>query len=239
MSYSFASLLERGQMAAVEVVPFLRQLGVGAVELRDEQLDAEAEAALPAALAESEVVVATYDLICDFVTDDPAARAAEVERARVGLARAARLGAGQVLVVPGALKPGMAPSAGRALVVDGLRRCLDAADRLGVGLSVENLGYQAALCGRVGALEEIPARGRAGARADVRRRQLPVRGRGAGRGAAAARTGGRPRPPQGLARGRVGRRRPTGLGGRGARGRGRGPGGGAGRPGTAGVRGVR
>src|SRR5438067_8564006 len=157
MSYSFASLLERGQLTTAGVVRFLRTLGVRSIEVRDQYLDDEAEAALPAALAESDAVVAAYDLTCDFVTTDRLAHGREVERARAGLARAARLGAGHVMVVPGQLKPEIAPAAGRALVIDGLRRCLDDAARLGLTLSVENLGYQAALCGRVEHLEEIRA----------------------------------------------------------------------------------
>ena len=157
MSYSFASSIERGELTTATVVPFLRELGVGAIEVRGEYLDDEDEAALLAALAESDVVVAAYDLTCDFVTTDRAGHGREIERARVGLARAARLGARHVLVVPGQLKPGIAPAAARSLVIEGLRACLDEAARLGLGLSIENLGYQAALCGRVEHLEEICA----------------------------------------------------------------------------------
>jgi sugar phosphate isomerase/epimerase len=158
MSYSFASLLDRGELTTAALARFLGTLGVGAVEVMDRYLgDAGDDAAVAAALAEAGVAPAVYDLTCDFVTEDRAAHRREVERAREGLARAARLGARQVMVVPGRLKPAIAPTAARSLVVEGLRGCLDDAARLGLGLSIENLGYQAALCGRADHLEEICA----------------------------------------------------------------------------------
>src|SRR5262245_37090383 len=157
MSYSFASLLEGGELTTAAVVRFLGALGVGAVEVMDRYLAEGDDAAVRDALADADVVVAAYDLTCDFVTLDRAAHRRAVESAHAGLARAARLGAEHVMVVPGELKPEIAPSRARSLVVDGLRRCLDAAARLGLGLSLENLGYQAELCGRAEHLEEICA----------------------------------------------------------------------------------
>ncbi|HEY3109687.1 MAG TPA: sugar phosphate isomerase/epimerase family protein [Chloroflexota bacterium] len=157
MSYSFASLLERGELTTATVVRFLRTLGVGAIEVMDRYLAEGDDAAVPAALAEANAVIAAYDLGCDFVTLDRVTHGREVERARVGLARAARLGARHVMVVPGRLKPEIAPAAARSLVIEGLRGCLDEAARLGLSLSIENLGYQAALVGRAEHLEEICA----------------------------------------------------------------------------------
>jgi sugar phosphate isomerase/epimerase len=158
MGYSFAPLLKRGELTTAAVARFLGTLGVGALEVMDRYLGpADDDAALAAALTEAGVAPAVYDLTCDFVTDDRSAHRREVERAREGLARAAGLGAGQVMVVPGQLKPAFTPTEARKLVVEGLRGCLDEAARLGLGLSLENLGYQAALCGRADHLEEICA----------------------------------------------------------------------------------
>src|SRR5436190_1193985 len=100
MSYSFASLLERGTLTTPALVGVLATLGVGAVEVADRYLSDADEPALLAALAEGGGAIAAYDLTCDFVTLDRVAHRQEVERARLGLARAARLGASQVLVVP-------------------------------------------------------------------------------------------------------------------------------------------
>jgi sugar phosphate isomerase/epimerase len=157
MSYSFASLLERGELSTAAIVPFLRGLGVRAIEVMDRYLGEGDDAAIRDALAHAGVTVAAYDLTCDFVTVDLSEHGQEVERARAGMERAARLGANHVMVVPGRMKPSISPPAARSLVVGGLRQCLDDAARLGLGLSIENLGYQAALCGRAEHLEEICA----------------------------------------------------------------------------------
>src|SRR5947209_8449042 len=116
MSYSFASAIDRGELDTAAVIRLLPSLGAGAVEIMDRYLGADDDAAVRVALTEAEVTVAAYDLTCDFVTLDRAAHRREVERARAGLARAARLGARQVMVVPGQMKTGIAPPAARSLV---------------------------------------------------------------------------------------------------------------------------
>src|SRR5689334_24933625 len=104
MSYSFASLLERGALTTSALVGFLATIGVGAIEVADRYLSEADEAALPGALADAGGAIAAYDLTCDFVTLDRATHRQEIERARLGLAQAARLRASQVLVVPGRMK---------------------------------------------------------------------------------------------------------------------------------------
>src|SRR5437870_485231 len=118
MSYSFASAIDRGELDTAAVIRLLPTLGAGAVEIMDRYLGKD-DAAVRAALDDADVSVAAYDLTCDFVTLDRAAHRREVERAQAGLARAARLDARQVMVVPGQMKPGIAPPAARSLVVEG------------------------------------------------------------------------------------------------------------------------
>jgi sugar phosphate isomerase/epimerase len=157
MSYSFASLVERGELTTTSVARLLPPLGVPAIEIMDRHLADDEDGALRAALDELDLAVAAYDLTCELVTTDRARRKAAIARARAGLERAAGLGARHVMVVPGHLEPGMDPDVARDLVAEGLRQCLDEAARLGLALSIENLGYQAALCGRVEHVESICA----------------------------------------------------------------------------------
>jgi sugar phosphate isomerase/epimerase len=146
MAYSFASLLERGQIDTAGVVALLRSIGVEAIEMSDRYVDG---------VERIDADIAAYDLYCDLVTAVPSSQKAELARAREGLARARRLGAQHVMVVPGSLERSSDADAARRRVIEGLRELLDDAARLGLQLSVENLGYQAALCGRAAHLTEI------------------------------------------------------------------------------------
>src|SRR5437879_5740384 len=105
MAYSFDRLLASGELDTVGVARFLCGIGVDAVELMERYLPEGSDDALRDDLARVGSTIAAYDLACDFVTDDAAARRAEAERVRGSLERAARLGARQVLIVPGRLKP--------------------------------------------------------------------------------------------------------------------------------------
>ena len=71
------------------------------------------------------------------------------------MARAARLGAGQVLLVPGRPRAGTEPARARAWLGEGLRGCVAAADRLGLTPTIENLGIEPALSGAAEHLLEL------------------------------------------------------------------------------------
>jgi sugar phosphate isomerase/epimerase len=148
MAYSFNSLIETGEMDTAGVAAFLRSIGVPAIEPAHRYLPDDTPIDLE---------IAAYDLDCDLVAAEPSARQVALERARAGIARAARLGARHVMVVPGRLEAGADAEAARIRVIEGLRALLDDASRLGIQLSVENLGYQAALCGRAAHMAEICA----------------------------------------------------------------------------------
>lgn len=155
MAYSFATLIDRREIDTIGIAALLRALDVTAIELMDRYLPAGRDGEIAEALARAGTQVVAFDASCDFVTPDATARRAEAERAKGLLARAARFGARQALLVPGAMKPGMAPAEARRHAIDGLQRCVDEAVRLAITPSIENLGYQAALCGRSEHIVEI------------------------------------------------------------------------------------
>jgi sugar phosphate isomerase/epimerase len=146
-SYSFFRQLEAETTDTTATVRFFAELGLRSVELAESFIQEGEFDRLKAALAETGLAVACYDLHCDFVQGDPAARATQVTRVKRGLERAADFGAPYVLVVPGESRPGIADSEAREWFVEGLRECLGAARRLGVRMTVPNLGAQAALFG--------------------------------------------------------------------------------------------
>jgi sugar phosphate isomerase/epimerase len=146
-SYSFFRQLEAGATDTTAAVRFFAELGLRSVELAESFIREGEFERLKRALGETGLAVACYDLHCDFVQRDPAARAKQVARVRRGLERAADFGAPFVLVVPGESREGIADAEARQWFVDGLRDCLETARRLGVTMTVPNLGAQAALFG--------------------------------------------------------------------------------------------
>jgi sugar phosphate isomerase/epimerase len=146
-SHSFSRVLGAGASSLAAVLRYFWGLDLRAVELMDSHITDADRAAVHATLVETGLTVACYDLRSDFVTPDPAARAAEVARLQAGLERAAAVGARYVLTYPGTLKPGIAPEDARQWFAGGLRACLPLAARLGLTLTIADIGTQAALCG--------------------------------------------------------------------------------------------
>jgi sugar phosphate isomerase/epimerase len=146
-SYSFFRQLEASAIDTTATIPLFAELGLRSVELADTYIAEDEHPRLQAALARFGVSVACYDLHCDFVTRDAIARAKQIAKVRRGIERAAEYQAPCVLVVPGESREGIADSDARQWFAEGLIACIDPARRLGVTLTVPNLGYQATLFG--------------------------------------------------------------------------------------------
>lgn len=157
MSYSYASRLQTGHMDTAAAIRAAHDLGVAAVELMDHLIGAAEPPLIERTLAETGCRVIAYDLMVDFLSPDPANRGAAVAQAQRGLARAAALGARTVLLFAGRLKPEMSPVLARRWLSDGLRASLDEAHRLGLTLTIENLGIEPTLCGTAEHLLELCA----------------------------------------------------------------------------------
>ncbi len=155
MTYSFARLLASDELDTAMIVRGLRELGVSAVEISDNYLDGEDLPRIQAALTEAGVEVACYDVYCDFITPDRAIRRTQVAKVQTGLERAARLGANQVMIVPGWITDDTSPAVARERIIEGLKECMPFARRLGVRPAIENLGFQWTVYGRSDHLNAI------------------------------------------------------------------------------------
>jgi sugar phosphate isomerase/epimerase len=111
------------------------------------QVDGQ-RAAIRAALTETGVAIACYDIVCAFATADAAKRVAAVAAVEAACGRAADLGAPHVLLIPAAPEPGLPIELVREHVAAGLRACLPTARRLGLTASIPNLGELAAYYGQ-------------------------------------------------------------------------------------------
>jgi sugar phosphate isomerase/epimerase len=121
MEYSFVLPLQAGAMRTADVIRFARDVGIDAVELMDEfARDPANQPAIRAALAETGVTIACYDITGDFATADPARHAAAVAAVEAACQRGADLGAPHVLLIPTAPEPGLPVAAVRRAVADGL-----------------------------------------------------------------------------------------------------------------------
>ena len=155
MHYSFRQALESGELDTAAMIRYLKQLDVSAVELsepfvRDRDLDA-----IQTALSETGTEVVSYVTYCDFINSDPMARQSQVTRVRKSLARAAVLGASQLMVFPGTLEGDISPEVARNWISEGLKDCLSDASRLQITLTIENLGSQTIVYGRSDHLQAI------------------------------------------------------------------------------------
>jgi sugar phosphate isomerase/epimerase len=146
MAYSFSGALAAGEMDLPAVIRRVRDMGVSCLELMDRLVRPEELPAVRAALAETGVTVVCYDLFCDAPGQADGKEA--VARAKAKLQQAAMLGAKYVMAVPGLPGEGVDPLPGRKWYCDILRGSLPEASRLGLKLTVENLGILAEVYGR-------------------------------------------------------------------------------------------
>jgi sugar phosphate isomerase/epimerase len=146
-TYSFAQLLDRKQIDTVRIIRYYRELGVDAVEITGGYVRDEEIPAVRAALAETGMAVACYDLVCDVVTPDAAQRQARAAQLKVDLKKAAGVGARVVLVVPGPPRDNTPHDTLRQWFAEALRECLPEASRLGVTMTVADVGWQPVVYG--------------------------------------------------------------------------------------------
>jgi len=155
MVYSFANILSTGEATVPEVIRYLGDLGVDAVELTDAYVRDDNLDAIQAALAETGSEVVCYDVFGDFTAAAPADRQAALARVRRGFERARFFGTWQILLVPGPPPPGTSPDVARARVSEGIKQSLPEATPRGLAVSIENLGVQALVCGTSDHLKAI------------------------------------------------------------------------------------
>ena len=148
-------MLGRGEVDLPSVIRFYGELGLDTVELADHQVRAAGTDAVRSVLAASGMTAACCDVGVDFVTRDPAARQAEVDKLQAGLRRAAEIGARYTLSYPGLPKEGIRPADVRRWFAEGLVACLPIARQLGITMTIPDVGIAAELSGTSAHLNEI------------------------------------------------------------------------------------
>ena len=155
-TYSFDRLLREGAIDTAGAIRAHHEIGLRAHEVSDIYLRDDGELpAIEAALAESDGRVVVYDIACDFVAPDGSAPPDQIARVERAIARAVRLGAPKVLLVPGRTREDVAPAVVRRHFADVVGRCRDAARARGMTAMIANLGLQAAYCGTTAHVREI------------------------------------------------------------------------------------
>ncbi|HLZ07468.1 MAG TPA: sugar phosphate isomerase/epimerase family protein, partial [Chloroflexota bacterium] len=154
-AHSFSPMLGRGEVDLPSVIRFYRELDLDTVELADYHVVAAGTDAVRSVLAATGTTVACCDVGVDFVTRDPVARRAEVEKLQDGLKRAAELGARYTLSYPGLPREEIRPTDVRRWFAEGLIACLPLARRLGITMTIPDVGIAAELSGTSAHLNEI------------------------------------------------------------------------------------
>jgi sugar phosphate isomerase/epimerase len=146
-TYSFASLLDKRQIDTAGIIRFYAARNVAGIEITASYIRPEEIPAIKQALSETKMAVACVDLVCDVPSADREARTAAVKRLGGDLRSAAELGAKTVLVIPGVPRTGTAHQVQRQWFAEALKESLEAAARLGVTMTVANVGWQPVVYG--------------------------------------------------------------------------------------------
>jgi sugar phosphate isomerase/epimerase len=146
-TYSLASLLDARKIDTAGIIRFYRQLGVDAVEITDGYVRQEEMPAIAKALSETKIRIASCDLVCNVNADDPGERAARVEKLHADLRRWAELGARTALIIPGPPRDDIPHDTSRQRFADALRESVSVAERVGITLTVANVGWQPVVYG--------------------------------------------------------------------------------------------
>jgi sugar phosphate isomerase/epimerase len=146
-TYSFATLLDKRKIDTTGIIRFYKELGVRGVEITGGYVREAELPAVRAALAETGLAVACFDLVCDVVAAEGAERQARVAQLHADLRRAASVGARTVLVVPGPPRDDVPHATGRQRFAEALRESLPVAADLGITMTVANVGWQPVVYG--------------------------------------------------------------------------------------------
>ncbi len=146
-TYSFATLLDKRQIDTPRIIHFYRELGVEGVEITAGYIREGEFPAVKKALADTGLTAACFDVVCDASNPDRVVRQERVKGLHADLKRAAELGARTVLVVPGVPRDDVPHATSRQWFAEALRDSLAESKRLGVTMTVANVGWQPVVYG--------------------------------------------------------------------------------------------
>jgi sugar phosphate isomerase/epimerase len=146
-TYSFHTAIHSGEMDTVDVVHYIRELGLNAIEIYGMYVTEEQVPRIRAALENANVGAACYDLFC--VTDFPDAtrRRAAVAKAVEELDWVATLAAPRVLIIPGFPKPEYTHAQAREWFTEALHTLVPEAKQRGITPMLANVGWQPVVYG--------------------------------------------------------------------------------------------
>lgn len=146
-TYSFHTAIEAGVIDTVDVIHYLRELGVEAIEIYNIYVTEEQVPRIRAALDQVSMQTACYDLFC--VTDFPDAgrRQAAIAKAVEELDWASTLGAPTVLIIPGFPKPEYTHQQARDWFTEALQTLVPEAKSRGITPALANVGWQPVVYG--------------------------------------------------------------------------------------------
>ena len=133
--------IAQGQMTPEDWYAEAADVGLDGVELYDAfvgEWSPEAASRQAAAIRDAGLAVSMYTTYCDFGMRDAARRDQQRQRVRRGIESACVAGTGIVRLTAGAWVEGQDHEATLQLVAEGLRGCLDDAEKAGVALALED-----------------------------------------------------------------------------------------------------
>jgi len=146
-TYSFHTAITSGEIDTVDVIHYLRELGVDAVEIYGMYVTEEQVPRIRAALDESAVQTACYDLFCLTDSPDTNRRQAAIAYAVQQLDWAATIQAPNVLIIPGFPKPEYTHDQARGWFTEALQTLVPEARKRGITPTIANVGWQPVVYG--------------------------------------------------------------------------------------------
>ncbi|HOD50129.1 MAG TPA: sugar phosphate isomerase/epimerase family protein [Candidatus Hydrogenedentes bacterium] len=142
MTMAFGEELASGKLDDVAMLAGLQEIGFDGVELTSPRLmeGPEIQHTYRSNLAESSLEVTCLDVMCTFVSANPATRDKGVEALLNGIELAQSMGARLVLAAGSTLGDGIVPEDGRKMVAEALLACMADARDAGITLAIENFG---------------------------------------------------------------------------------------------------
>ena len=123
-----------------QVLLELREMGLDGIEITESTLRQVGSKEFKDVADSVGLEVCAFDVICDLVTRDPIQRGKVVDDVERSMELAASLGCTRVLIVPGLVQPGLTPKHTREIIAEGLKDCVERADKLGIVPMIEDFG---------------------------------------------------------------------------------------------------
>lgn len=128
-----------GTMTLGEAIAFTGSLGVDGIELSRRYWENTPTAQLKSLVNDSGLHAVSYIFYEDLVLQSLEQRGAAVQRSCRQIERTADLGASIAMIIPAVAKEGVAIGEQRSWLVEGLRKCAEYAQTVGVILALENI----------------------------------------------------------------------------------------------------